>query len=311
METQNREKSAAAAYVSLTAACLLWSSSFIAMRGLVLLTAPAAVVWMRSAVALAVTLPLRKLWRPKEYRRGDALAIGVLVLLQPCLYFLLEANALRLTTSTQAGVVSAVVPVLVAALAAPFLGETMDARKAVGLGLSVAGVALMSFAGNGGGEAVNAPLGNLMEFAAMICAAANLILLKRLSGRYGPWTIAAYQAAAGFLFFLPAAPEALGFLASGPSTADALKIVYLGGFVTLGAFGLYNAGQVRVEASRAAAFINVVPVLATALGWAILGEGLNGVQSAAAAAVVLGVRIGQGGRRKSRPAPAGSGAGIA
>jgi drug/metabolite transporter (DMT)-like permease len=299
MDVKTEETKSTAAYIALTAACLLWASSFMAMRGLVLLMPPAAVVWMRSAVALALTLPIRRLWKPANYRRGDAPAIALLVLLQPCLYFLLEANALRLTTSTQAGVVSAVVPVLVAALAAPFLGERIDRRKAVGLGLSVLGVAAMSFAGGGGGEAINAPLGNLMEFAAMICAAANLILLKRLSGRYGPWTIAAYQAAAGFLFFLPAAPQAVSFLSSGPGTGNVLKIVYLGGFVTLGAFGLYNVGQGRVEASRAAAFINMVPVLATILGWAVLGESLGLLQTAAASIVVAGVRIGQGGRKKS------------
>jgi len=288
------------AYAALTAACLLWASSFIAMRDLVLGIPPASVVWMRSAVALALTLPFRKLWKPAEYRRGDAAAIAVLVLLQPCVYFLLEANALALTTSTQAGVVSAVVPVLVAAGAALFLKERMDARKGLGVFLSVAGVVLMSMLGNGGGAAANAPLGNLMEFGAMICAAANLIVLKRLSGRYGPWTIAAYQAAAGFLFFLPAAPGAVSFLAGGPELSTVASIVYLGAFVTLGAFGLYNAGQVRVEASRAAAFINLVPALAAALGWLVLGEGLTPLQLAAAAVVAVGVRVGQGGASRPR-----------
>lgn len=286
------------AYAALSAACLLWASSFIAMRDLVLDIPPASVVWMRSAVALALTLPFRKLWKPTEYRRGDAAYIALLVLLQPCIYFLLEANALKFTTSTQAGIVSAVVPVLVTAAAALFLKERMDSRKGIGAILSVTGVVLMSVLGNGGGKAANAPLGNLLEFGAMVCAAANFIVLKRLSGRYGPWTLAAYQAATGFLFFLPAAGGALDFLSHRPGLGALASILYLGAFVTLGAFGLYNAGQLRVEASRAAAFINLVPILAAVLGWVVLGEGLTALQVGAAALVILGVRVGQGSRRR-------------
>lgn len=288
------EKKAGAAYVALTLSCVLWGSSFIAMRRLVAAVDPAAVVWMRSMIAVAVVLPFRRIWKAGNYRKGDLPLLGLLVLLQPCLYFLLEANALTLTTSTQAGIVSAVVPVLVALGAALFLGERLLPGRIAGIALSAAGIVLLSLGGRDDGTARNAALGNLMEFGAMICAAANFLLLKRLSGRYGPWTIAAYQAAAGALFFLPAAPSALAFLASAPGPSQIVSILYLGAAVTLGAFGLYNVGQSMVDAGRAATFINLVPILAAAFGWLFLGEGLSPLQLAAAALVVLGVRLGQG-----------------
>ncbi len=280
-------------YLALAAACLLWASSFMAMRSLVLVVPPASVVWMRSVVALAATLPFRRLWRPREKKSGDLPLLAVLVLLQPCLYFLLEANALRLTTSTQAGIVSAVVPVLVSAGAAFFLAERPAPIAIAGAVLSIAGVAGISFLGSANQAAANAPLGNLMEFAAMVCAALYMLLAKRLSARWGPWSLAAWQAAAGFVFFLPASGGAFAFLASSPSPAVLASIVYLGLFVTLGAFGLYNAGQMRVPASRAAVFVNLIPAFAAVLGWLVLGEKLTPAQIACALLVLAGVRLGQ------------------
>lgn len=61
-----------------------------------------------------------------------------MVLLQPCIYFLLESNALRCTTSSQTGVISALVPLQVAACAWLMLGEPLGRATFAGLFLSVA-----------------------------------------------------------------------------------------------------------------------------------------------------------------------------
>jgi drug/metabolite transporter (DMT)-like permease len=72
-----------------------------------------------------------------------------------------------------------------------------------------------------------------------------------------------------------------------------LSILFLGGLVTLGAFGLYNWAMSRIPASQAAVFINMVPVAAVALGWMMLSESLSMVQCIAAAGVIVGVVISQ------------------
>jgi drug/metabolite transporter (DMT)-like permease len=54
-----------------------------------------------------------------------------------------------------------------------------------------------------------------------------------------------------------------------------------------------------VPASRASAFVNLVPVVAVMLGWGILGETLNGIQFIAGCGVIAGVFISQLGRGKT------------
>jgi drug/metabolite transporter (DMT)-like permease len=174
-----------------------------------------------------------------------------------------------------------------------FLNENLVRRTLVGLALTMAGVVALTLLNNPGGKAANPILGNLMEMGAMICAAANMIMVKQLSRRYSPWTLTALQVVAGAIFFL----RGLWFLLQVPATDWTLPVVlsllFLGGLVTLGAFGLYNWGMSRIAASRASVFINLVPVFAVAIGWGLLGESLSIAQCIAASVVICGVWFSQ------------------
>jgi drug/metabolite transporter (DMT)-like permease len=282
---------------ALFAAVLLWGGSFAAMRLSVQAMSPWSVMWLRMVIALAVILPFAGRLKTDAYRRGDWKRLAPMVLFQPCLYFLFESNALCLTTSSQAGVISASVPIMVAVGAWMMLGEPLGGRTLAGLFLSVAGVAVLSLSGNSDQAAAHPLLGNLLELAAMACAAVNMIMVKQLCDRYNPWLLTAIQVFAGTLFFSPGLVLLLREPGVVWTTPLVLSIVFLGALVTLGAFGLYNWGMSHVPASRASVFINLVPVTAVAIGWMAMGESLSGAQCVAAAAVVIGVGISQKGSR--------------
>ena len=67
----------------------------------------------------------------------------------------------------------------------------------------MAGVTILTLSGNAAQGGTNPILGNSMEFAAMICAAGNMLLVKILSRKYNPWTLTAMQFFAGLVFFSP------------------------------------------------------------------------------------------------------------
>jgi len=278
--------------LALLAAVLLWGLSYPAMKSVLAALDPQAVMWARMAVALLVLTPVLRRVRP-HFRKADAAALAVMCLLMPCAYFFFESNALRYTTAMQAGIVSATVPLLVACGAALFLKERLTPRSLAGLVLALAGVSLMSLLGRASETAANPLLGNALEVCAMVCAAGSMLLLKRLAGRYGSWSLTILQTVAGAVFFLPGAPEvfrrAPALLAGGPVWV----LLFLGSAVTLGAFGLYNFGMSRLPAGRASAFINLVPVLAVVFGWLLLGESLTPGQAWAALLVLAGVGLSQ------------------
>nr|WP_319494878.1 DMT family transporter [uncultured Desulfobacter sp.] len=280
-------------YAALAAAAFFWGASFPATRFAVSLLDPKAVMFCRMAVACLIMAPFVRQLKPAAWSAKDLKLIIPMVLLQPCLYFLLESNALKLTTSSQAGVISASVPLLVALGAWLFLSEKITMQVVLGLIVSMVGVAVLTLQATPVRAGDNPFVGNCLEFAAMACAAGNMLLVKRLSGRYNTWTLTGLQFIAGLLFFSPG----VVLLADSPEIVlrfDLIGVlILLGAFASVGAFGLYNWAMARIPATRAAVFINLVPVIAVVLGWTLLGESLSLGQVGGAFVVGFGVIVSQ------------------
>jgi drug/metabolite transporter (DMT)-like permease len=276
-------------------AALLWGGSFAAMRLTVQAMSPWSVMWLRMTMALLVILPFVGRLKINAYQRGDWRVLVPMVFFQPCLYFLLESYALKFTTSSQAGVISASVPLMVTVGAWLMLGEALGVKTILGLFLSIGGVAALSLSDGPTSSTVNPFLGNMLELCAMASAAVNMVMIKRLCDRYNPWLLTALQVLAGTLFFSPGL-----FLLLNQDTLVwtmplIFSIIFLGTLVTLGAFGFYNWGMSRIPASKASVFINLVPVIAVIIGWLTMGEALSYLQCAAAVVVMAGVVISQKG----------------
>ena len=282
------------ALACLSGAVLFWGVSFMATKtALEAGFTPMTVVWLRMAIASIAFAPFwRHLPRPRR-QPGDLTWLGLACLLQAGIYYLAENYAITMTTSSQAGVISAIVPLLVAAGAWLFLHEHISARTIGGIVVSMVGVVALSAGATAGASAPNPALGNALEVLAMVSAAGATIALKHLLGRWDPWLLTGIQSLFGAVFFLP------GALMSNPATWTHVSAVgwaavaYLGVFVSLGAFGLYNMAMARMPASRAAIAINAVPLVALLAGWLVLDELLSILQVAGCVAIAAGVALAQ------------------
>jgi drug/metabolite transporter (DMT)-like permease len=207
------------------------------------------------------------------------------------MYFLCEGFAVKLTSSAQAGMISAILPLMVMLGAYSFLGEKSGLNVWLGCLLSLAGVVWLTCESVPTQAAPRPLLGNLLEVAAMCFGAGYMLLVRKLSGHYRPFVLTGMQFMAGSLFFLP------GIIGSDidwdASIWVFLLLVYLGSLVTLGAFGLYNWGISRVPAGRASVFVNLVPVIALSLGVMFMDETLNFPQTMACVVVFAGVLLSQ------------------
>ena len=277
-------------FAAVFAAVIFWAGSFTATRIALTELPPSTIVWIRMASGFILLFPFCFRLFPKNITMGEIRLLVLMALFQPCLYFLLEANALRFTTASQAGVISSTVPMFVAVLSAVFLGEKTGKTAMAGLAVSVLGVAWLTFGSGADAKAANPALGNIMELGAMVCAAGYMVLTRRLSAKFNPWVLTLIQAASGVLFFSAGAADAFHAEWSGRVIT---AVVYLGVFVTVGAFGLYNWGISKIPATRAAVFINLVPVFAVFMGWGILGESLGVSQLAGSAVIAAGVFLAQ------------------
>jgi drug/metabolite transporter (DMT)-like permease len=280
------------AAIGLVGAMLIWGSSFIAFKVALSVYSPLVVVAARMLVASGVFLLLGKLWMNWEYHAGDWKYLLIMALCEPCLYFLLEAWALEFTTASEAGVMVAVLPLLVAILAGVVLGEEIAKFHWIGLGLTIPGIAWLSMAAAPSESAPNPFLGNMLELAAMFTAAVYTVALRFLSSRYSALFLTAVQAFMGALFFVPLA-LIFAFEPISWESDAAWSVIYLGSIVTLLAYGLYNHGIKVLNASKATMFTNLIPVFTLIMAYGFLDERINVQQMLAVVAIFSGVLVSQ------------------
>jgi len=280
-------------YAGLTGAMILWASSFVALKLAFRSYHPMVVIFGRMAVASLCFLMFAGRFRHIRFCKGDWKPILFMTLCEPCLYFIFEAAALENTTASQAGMIAALLPLMVGGAARLILKERLAPRTYLGFAVAICGAVWLSAAGAPQAHAPNPLLGNFLEFVAMICATGYIITLKRLTVRYSPWALTAFQAFVGSLFYFPLLLLPSTTLPNRIEPTGILAIVYLGAFISFGAYGLYNFGVSRISVSRASAFVNLIPVFGVFFGWLILGERFSTLQSLAAGLVFTGIYLSQ------------------
>ena len=295
--------------LALTAASILWASAFVAFKLAFQAYDTMFVVFARMLVACICFMPLYPRFRSQPYRKGDWKPIALMGLCEPGLYFLFETAAIKNTEAAQAGMITAMLPLLVAVGAHFILKERVSARTWAGFLVAVCGAGMLSFMSTATENAPNPTLGNILEFLAMCCAMGYTILLKRLSARYSPMFLTFTQAVFGCVFFLPLMFLPGQSLPTQFVLIPALSIIYLGAASTLGAYGLYSYGVSKIPASQASAFINLIPVATVFMAWLVLGEVFSTGQYLASALVLGGVLLSQDRKAARQPeAPVSSSA---
>jgi drug/metabolite transporter (DMT)-like permease len=273
---------------------MIWASSFVALKLAFRVYDPMVVIFGRMVVASVCFAAFIPSFRPAQpFLRKDWRPLLFMALCEPCLYFSFEARALELTTASQAGMISAMLPLMVAVGARLVLKETLSRQTLVGFGVAIIGACWLSLAGEPSAEAPHPLLGNTLEFMAMVCATGYIVSLKWLTARYSPFFLTAVQAFVGAFFFFPflllpsvALPGHLDLLAAG-------AVIYLGAAVTLGAYGLYNYGVSRIPVSRTSVFFNLIPVFTIVLGVMVLDERFSTIQYIASGLVFYGIYLSQ------------------
>ncbi|NDV21659.1 DMT family transporter [Desulfovibrio sp. JC022] len=281
------------AVVALLVAVLLWSSSFIALKIAMAVYDPTFVIFGRMMLASLCFLFFIPNFKKQPIRKGDLKLLVFMAFCEPCMYFVFESQALTMTSASQAGMICATLPLLMAVAARFILNERLSRKTLAGFTLAVCGGIWLSLSSESTESAPNPALGNFLEFLAMCCAVGYMTVLKKMTAHYSTLFLTAFQAFMGAIFYLPllALPST-----NIPTVFDPLaagSIVYLGICITIGAYGLYNFGMSKLPANQTTAYVNLIPVFTLFLGWLILGETFTSMQFIAAALVMGGVILSQ------------------
>lgn len=281
--------------------CLAWGSTWLAIKiGLEDLP-PFLSAGVRFLVAVAVLAAL-SLAAKVPFPRGARLHAGLAA--AGLLQFVVSYGAVywgeQYIPSGLSAVLFATYPLLVLVLAHGMVeGERITARKAVGVGLGLVGVALI-FRSD---LAVEHPLATVAAGVTLLSPLASGLTsvgIKRWGQAVHPYTLTTLPMAYGAVGLL-----AISLAAEDPAaarwSAEAYgSVVYLALVGSVAAFVVYYRVLKEVTVSALALISYVFPVVAVALGWVVLGERLTGWTLAGAALVVAGIAVATARRRRVR-----------
>lgn len=277
-----------------------------------------------SALRFAIAFPLfvlamklkREAW-PRVSGR-EALLLVVQSAAGSVGYTVLLLYGMRLTSATDAGVITGSLPAVAALVAVFVLHERPGALTVGAVALATAGV-LVCTVGFGDGRVAPGPgagvlasrlLGNVCVLAAVCFEALFILLNKRLRTPVSPLPMSALMSGVGLaLSLVPALmerPWTIGY--DGPAVAG---VVYYALVPTVGGFLLWFAGAARIAGAQASALTAFVPISAAVFAAAVLHETMGAAQWWAMACVLGAVLLiacdgvqsrGAGTRRPSLPA---------
>ena len=180
------EQSKASGHLSALLTIIIWGTTFISTKVLLVDFQPIEILFFRFVMGL-IALLLVCPHRMRGTTRRQELTFAAAGLCGVCLYYLLENIALTYTMASNVGVIISVAPFFTAILAHIFLkqDEKLRANFFIGFLIAMVGIVLISF--NGAAMELN-PAGDLLALLAAFIWACYSILTRKISS-YGYNTI--------------------------------------------------------------------------------------------------------------------------
>lgn len=217
----------------------------------------------------------------------------LLAVFQPGIYFVFETTGMMYTTSSEAGIMIALIPIAVTILAAVFLNEKTTLIQLFFVLLSVGGVFFIIL--NRGASSIEGNLfGILLLAVAVLAAAFYNIISRKLSLQFRPIEITYVMMGFGALVFNLTALYQRSFNLSGYfnilfDTKVLITVIYLGIFSSVVAFFMMNYTLSKINAAQAAVFANFTTVVSILAGVFIRNEAFYGFQIVGAVLIIIGV----------------------
>jgi drug/metabolite transporter (DMT)-like permease len=276
--------------VLLVLVMLVWASASTVTKAALTQVPPLLFALLRFSVASAVLLPFAYAGR-KRARRLSGREWGRIAAMGFCgvtLFYVSYNLALYYASASLIVILQSAIPAVTAVFAAVLLKENPSGRRILGITLSLFGIILVALAAPVG-DASHPLLGSALMLGAVAGWAFYTILAKRFAAA-SQLTITAYSTTIGTALLIPPVLFELNAAPLPVITAQGwLGIVYLGVISTAGGYLLYNRSLAHLDASQAAAFLNLLPIFGVAIAVIFLGETVTVLQFVGGGMVLLGV----------------------
>ncbi|NQF15581.1 DMT family transporter [Brevibacillus sp. HB1.3] len=272
--------------------------SFLFLKMALAVTNPVDTLAHRFTVAFIVaSIPIVFGWIKLSIKPKDMLTIIPLAMLYPILFFTLQAFGLVYTTSSEAGIIQATVPIFTMVMAAFFLGESSTWLQKLSTLLSVGGVVyIFAMKGLGVSSGSGSSIGTILILLSAFSLAGYSVLARKMTKSFHYIDMTYMVAVLGFLFFngwsviRHSAEGTLStYFVPFASSTFIISIVFLGILSSLMTSFMTNFALSKMEASKLSVFNNLSTLVTIVAGVIFLQEQLAYYHLIGAVMIIIGV----------------------
>jgi len=201
-------------------------------------------------------------------------------------------KGLSLTTPISASVIMVTTPILVLSLSSIFLKEKASIKKLIGIFIGLIGAVFLIAYGKNLDEGNNEFLGNLFVFINAVSYALYLILVKGLTKKYHPITLAKWLYLIGLVLIIPFGIKELNQVDfNSMPTVIYLKAAFIVVFTTFISY-LFNLLAIKkLKPTTVSIFIYLQPVIATIYALLVQSDTINSIKIIATLLIFAGVYL--------------------
>ena len=242
-------------------------------------------------IGATILLWIFSLFTPSEkIARRDFLIFFVASIFGIALNMLTFFKGLEYTTPIHASVIMITSPIIVLILSSFFLKERITSLKIFGIIIGFSGAIILSIYGKSTLAGDNIMLGNILVFINAVSYSIYIIIIKKLTAKYHPFTFVKWLFLFGLIIVTPFGYEELASVKWDTFTT---YITFSVGFVILGAtFMTYLLNPLALrylKASTVSTFIYIQPVIAGVFAIIMGSDTINSIKLIAASLIFLGV----------------------
>jgi len=253
---------------------------------------PFGFILIRIAGATALFWIFRFLGPKEKIDRKDFIIFFYAAIFGVALNMLTFFKGLEFTTPIHGSVIMITVPIIVLVLSSFYLKESITTLKIIGVFLGFSGALVLSIYGKSSLEGDNVLLGNLLVFINAVSYSIYIIIVKKLTNKYHPFTFIRWLFLFGLIMVIPFGYNDLMMTQFSEFTPYILFSVV---FVTVGAtFATYLLNPLalkHLKASTVSTFIYIQPVIAGIFAITMGSDSITTVKLVASALIFSGVYL--------------------
>jgi drug/metabolite transporter (DMT)-like permease len=287
-------------YALISAMVLLWSANFIIAKVALREFPPSLLGALRIGLAGVFLAPVYFIKaRAAGQRMWPSRGLSLLIFLAACnvgnqLLFLIGLNR---TSVAHSSLIIGMGPIFILVIAAIIGLERITVRKAAGMSIALAGVAVLAQQALGqrtpGSVQMEATLaGDAITAVACMMFSLFAVYGKKATEIYGTVAVNGFAYMCGAVLLAPVVLwQARQFPFAQVSAAGWSSLIYMALFPSAICYLIYYYALSRISASRVSAFIYLEPVIATLIAVAFLGERITAPLIASGTVIFTGVYL--------------------